>query len=145
MFRLGTDGSLRLLAKDFKAPNGLAFSPDGKRLYIDDSNTREILVYDVARNGDLSNRRVFGKEEGPPRSGVPDGMRVDRRGNLFVTGPLGIWVWSPGGKHLGTIILPESAANLAWGGADLRTLYITATTTVYLLKTKARGFVPYLR
>jgi gluconolactonase len=81
----------------------------------------------------------------PPGSGVPDGMRVDRRGNLFVTGPLGIWVWAHSGKHLGTIVLPENAANLAWGDADLRTLYITATSSVYRLKTRTRGFVPYMR
>jgi gluconolactonase len=87
---LVTDGSLRLLVKDLSVPNGLAFSPDGKRLCIDDSKTREIRVYDAGRNGKLSNPRLFGKEEGPPQSGVPDGMRVDRRGNLFVTGPLGI-------------------------------------------------------
>jgi len=144
VYRLGTDGSLRVLVKDLGAPNGLAFSPDGKRLYIDDSKTREIRVYDVGRKGELSNPRLFGKEDGPPGSGVPDGMRVDRQGNLFVTGPFGIWVWSPNGKHLGTIVLPESAANLAWGGADLRTLYITATSSVYRLKTKTRGFVPYM-
>ena len=144
VYRLGTDGSLRLLVKDLSAPNGLAFSPDGKRLYIDDSKTREIRVYDVGRNGDLSSPRLFGKEEGPRGSGVPDGMRVDRRGNLFVTGPLGIWVWAPSGRHLGTIVLPENAANLAWGDADLRTLYITATSSVYRLKTRTRGFVPYM-
>jgi gluconolactonase len=145
VYRLGTDGSMRLLVKDLSAPNGLAFSPDGKRLYIDDSKMREIRVYDVGRNGGLSNPRLFGREEGPPRTGVPDGMRVDRRGNLFVTGPLGIWVWAPNGKHLGTIVLPENAANLAWGDADLRTLYIMATSSVYRLKTKTRGFVPYMR
>ncbi len=145
VYRLGTDGSMRLLIKDLGAPNGLAFSPDGKHLYVDDSKAREIRVYDVGRNGDLSNARLFGKEEGPPRTGPPDGMRVDRKGNLFVTGPLGIWVWTSNGKHLGTIVLPENAANLAWGGADLRTLYITATTSVYRLKTKTRGFVPYMR
>jgi gluconolactonase len=70
-------------------------------------------------------------------------MRVDRQGNLYLTGPLGIWVWSPSGKHLGTIVVPELAANLIWGDADFSTLYITATTSVYRLKTKARGFVPY--
>jgi gluconolactonase len=144
VYRLAADGSVRLLVKDLPAPNGLAFSPDGKRLYVDDSNTREIRVYDF-RNGEVSNPRLFGKEEGPPRSGVPDGMRVDRRGNLYVTGPLGVWIWSPAGKHLGTIVLPENPANLAWGDRDLKTLYFTATTSVYRLKMKARGFVPYLK
>jgi gluconolactonase len=72
-------------------------------------------------------------------------MRVDRRCNLFVTGQFGIWVWASSGEHLGTIVLPENAANLAWGSADLRTLYITATSSVYRLKTRTRGFVPCMR
>ena len=89
--------------------------------------------------------------EFPPASGtralpgVPDGMRVDVDGNVFVTGPGGIWVWDPNGAHLGTIVLPESAANLNWGDSDYRTLYITARTSVYRLKTQARGFVPGAR
>lgn len=144
VYRLSADGSVRLLTQELVQPNGLAFSPDGRRLYIDDSQTREIHVYDAGSNGELSNGRLFGKEEGPPHSGVPDGMKVDRKGNLFVTGPLGIWVWDANGNHLGTIVMPEQPANLAWGDADFRTLYITATTSVYILKTKTRGFVPYM-
>ncbi len=143
VYRLGADGSVRLLTRDLAQPNGLAFSPDGHHLYIDDSERRDIRVYDVGGDAVLSNGRLFGKEEGPPKSGVPDGIRVDREGNLYVTGPLGIWVWDPKGNHLGTIVVPEQPANLAWGDADYRTLYITATTSVYRLKTKARGFVPY--
>jgi gluconolactonase len=144
VYRLGADGAVRLLTRDLAQPNGLAFSPDGKRLYIDDSQRREIRVYDAGPNGELSNGRLFGKEEGPPHSGVPDGMRVDREGNVFVTGPLGIWVWDARGNHLGTIVVPEQPANLAWGDSDFSTLYITAETSVYRLKTKARGFVPYV-
>jgi gluconolactonase len=140
VYRLGNDGSVRLLTKDLVQPNGLAFSPDGKRLYIDDTKQRDIRVYDVASSGELQNGRLFGKEEG--RGGVPDGMRVDVKGNVFVTGPGGIWVWDPDGNHLGTIMMPESPANLNWGDADYHTLYITAKTSVYRLKTKTRGFVP---
>src|SRR5579872_6865806 len=143
VYRLGEDGSVRLLTRDLSQPNGLAFSPDGRRLYIDDSERREIRVYDFGPHAELSNGRVFGTEAGPPKSGVPDGMRVDRQGNVFVTGPLGIWVWDPSGKHLGTIVMPEQPANLAWGDSGFRTLYITATTSVYRLKTRTRGFVPY--
>jgi gluconolactonase len=142
VYRLGSDGSIRLLIRDLTAPNGLAFSPDGKRLYVDDTRTREIHVYDVADNGDVNNGRLFGKEEGPPRSGVPDGMKVDVKGNLYVTGPLGIWVWDPAGNHLGTIVLPESVANLAWGDRDDQTLYITARTSIYRLRTRTKGFIP---
>jgi gluconolactonase len=139
VFRLASDGGLRLLTSELAAPNGLAFSPDGKRLYVDDTKQREIRVYDVAPNGTLQNGRLFGKEEG--RGGVPDGMRVDTNGNVYVTGPGGIWVWDPDGHHLGTIGMPESTANFNWGDADYRTLYITARTSVYRLKMKARGFV----
>jgi len=144
VYRLGADGSVRLLTQDLAQPNGLAFSPDGRHLYIDDSEKRDIRVYDVGPHGELTNGRLFGKEEGPPRSGVPDGMKVDRQGNLFVTGPLGIWVWDANGNHLGTIVMPEQPANLAWGDANFRTLYITATHSVYELKTKTQGFVPYM-
>lgn len=141
IFRLDDNGSLRLLNKDMSQPNGLAFSPDGKKLYVDDTKLNEIRVFDVGADGGLSNGRVFGKQEGPPRSGSSDGMKVDTKGNLFVTGPMGVWVWSPDGMHLGTIVMPESPANLAWGGGDFRTLYITARTSVYRLKTKTRGWV----
>jgi gluconolactonase len=140
VFRLGMDGAVSLLTTELTQPNGLAFSPDGKRLYIDDTEKHDIRVYDVGAKGTLKNGRLFGKEEGS--DGVPDGMRVDRKGNVFVTGPGGIWVWDPEGNHLGTILLPETAANLNWGDADYRTLYITATTSVYCLKTSTRGFVP---
>jgi len=72
-------------------------------------------------------------------------MKVDEDGNLYVTGPQGIWVWNPQGHHIGTIVIPEQPANLTWGDADYRALYITATKSVYKLRTTARGFTPYLR
>ncbi len=143
VYRLDEKGNVRLLTKDLTQPNGLAFSPDGKRFYVDDSEQRNIRVYDMAPDGTLSNGRIFGEEPGAKNDGVPDGIKVDHDGNLFVTGPRGIWVWDPQGHHLGTIEMPEQPANLAWGDDDHRTLYITATTSVYRLPTKARGFVPY--
>jgi gluconolactonase len=143
VYRLDENGNLRLLIKDLGQPNGLAFSPDGKHFYVDDDESRDIRVYDVA-DGTLSNGRVFGKEPGGKGDGVPDGIKVDKSGNLFVTGPGGIWIWDPEGNHLGTIVMPEQPANLTWGDKDYRTLYITATTSVYRLETKALGFLPYL-
>jgi len=145
VYRLDDKGKVRLLTKDLSQPNGLAFSPDGKHFYVDDSERKSIRVYDVERDGSLSNGRVFAEEPGGPHEGVPDGIKVDQIGNIFVTGPKGIWVWDPQGHHLGTIAMPEQPANLAWGDKDYRTLYITATTSVYRLRTKARGFVPYLK
>lgn len=144
VYRLDDKGSVRLLTKDLTQPNGLAFSLDGKKFYVDDSEQRNIRVYDVAPDGSLSHGRIFGEEPGGPHQGVPDGIKVDRQGNLFVTGPKGIWVWDAKGHHLGTIEMPEQPANLTWGDNDYRTLYITATTSVYRLRTKTRGFVPYL-
>lgn len=144
VYRLEKSGAVRLLTNELTQPNGLAFSPDGKHLYVDDSKQRNIRVYDVNPDGLLANGRVFGTEEGGPHQGVPDGMRVDKAGNLYVTGPKGIWVWDSEGHHLGTIEMPEQPANLNWGDSDYGTLYITATSSVYKLRTKARGFVPYL-
>jgi gluconolactonase len=143
VFRLDSSGKVTLLTKDMTQPNGLAFSPDGKKLYVDDDDQRNIRVYDVGRDGSLSNGRIFGEEPGGKGDGVPDGIKVDVRGNVFVTGPKGIWVWSPDGKHLGTIVLPQQPANLTWGDSDLKTLYITATTSVYRLRTKTKGYLPY--
>ncbi|MGD0757616.1 MAG: SMP-30/gluconolactonase/LRE family protein [Candidatus Sulfotelmatobacter sp.] len=144
VYRLDDAGNVRLLTKDLTQPTGLAFSPDGKHFYIDDSEKRNIRVYDVASDGTLNNGRIFGEEPGGKHDGVPDGIKVDKSGNLFVTGPKGIWVWDADGNHLGTIAMPEQPANLTWGDKDYRTLYITATTSVYRLEMKTQGFVPYL-
>jgi gluconolactonase len=143
VYRLDAKGNVQLLTKDLTQPNGLAFSPDGRHFYVDDSEQRNIRVYEVAPDGTLANGRIFGQEPGGKGDGVPDGMKVDENGNLFVTGPEGIWVWDAKGNHLGTIVMPEQPANLNWGDKDYRTLYITATTSVYRLEMKTRGFVPY--
>jgi gluconolactonase len=144
VYRLDAKGEVRLLTRDLAQPNGLAFSPDGKHLYVDDSERRDIRVYDFVPGGTLANGRQFGEEPGARDEGVPDGMRVDQQGNIFVTGPLGIWVWDPAGHHLGTIVIPEQPANLTWSEPDYGTLLITATTSVYRLRTRVKGFVPYL-
>jgi gluconolactonase len=144
VYRLDAKGEVRLLTKDLTQPNGLAFSPDGKHFYVDDSEKRNIRVYDVAPDGTLTNGRIFGEEPGGKHDGVPDGIKVDKNGNLFVVGPKGIWVWDANGNHLGTIVMPEQPANLTWGDKDYKTLYITATTSVYRLEMKTQGFLPYL-
>jgi gluconolactonase len=144
VYRLDAKGGVRLLTKELTQPNGLAFSPNGQHFYVDDSEEKNIRAYDVAADGSLVNGRIFGEEKGEPHDGVLDGINVDERGNLFVTGPMGIWVWDAQGHHLGTIVMPEQPANLAWGDKDYRTLYIMATTSGYRLRTRVRGFVPYL-
>jgi gluconolactonase len=145
VYRYGQDGTdMTLLTRELTQPNGLAFPPDGRHFYVDDSEQRNIRVYDFHMDGTISNGRIFGEEPGGKDDGVPDGMKVDERGNLFVTGPRGIWVWDKAGRHLGTIVMPEQPANLNWGDRDYGTLYITAGTSVYRLRTKTHGFVPYL-
>jgi gluconolactonase len=144
VYRLDATGSVHLLTKELTQPNGLAFSPDGKRFYVDDSEKSNIRVYDVADDGTLRNGRIFGEKPGGKGDVVPDGIKVEKNGNLFVTGPKGIWVWDAEGNHLGTIVMPEQPANLKWGDKDNRTLYITAATSVYRIEMKTQGFVPYL-
>jgi gluconolactonase len=141
IFRMDDTGKLKLLAADMKVPNGIAFSPDGKRLYVNDTESREIRVYDFI-GGELKNGRLFAKE-GPGRGG-PDGMKVDVKGDVWVTGLGGVLVFDPRGKHLGTIGLIEPAANFAWGDADFSTLYFCGHASIYKLKVKAKGFVPYV-
>src|SRR5690242_56085 len=120
VFRLDSSGKLTLLTRDMTQPNGLAFSPDGKKLYVDDDDQRNIRVYDFNSDGSVSNGRIFGEEPGGKGEGVPDGIKVDKDGNLFVTGPSGIWAWNANGHHLGTIVLPEQPANLTWGRSEER-------------------------
>ena len=143
VYRIAKNGKVALLTKEIGQPNGLAFSPDGKKLYVDDDQDLNIRVYDFHPDGTISNGRIFGSEKAPEKDGVPDGMRVDTDGNLYVVGPRGIWIWSAAGEHLGTIVVPEQPANLTWGDAGYSTLYITAGTSVYRIPTKAHGFIPY--
>jgi len=138
VYRLSPDGkTLTLLVDDFAAPNGLAFSPDESLLYIDDTERMHVRVFDVKEDGTIANGRIFAEESG--EGGAPDGMKVDSEGNVYVTGPGGIWVFNPTGEHLGTIELPEGPANLAWGDNDWKTLYITATTSLYRIRLNIKG------
>jgi gluconolactonase len=140
VFRL-KDGELSVLVADMTRPNGLAFSPDEKTLYIanSDENYRIWMSYDVATDGSVGNGHVFADVTAEPDGGLPDGMKIDTRGNLWATGPGGVWVFTPGGTHLGTIKLPEQPANCAWGDADWQTLYITAETGLYRIRTSVAG------
>lgn len=142
VYRLDAKGNLTLLTDELHQPNGLAFSPDGKFLYVDDSAQRNIYRYRF-HDGALSDGGVFADEKVPGSHGVPDGMKTDAKGNLYVTGPGGVWVWSAAGKHLGTILLPHQPANLTWGGPKNSVLYLTAGSFVYTLPTKTRGHLSY--
>jgi gluconolactonase len=145
VYRMDAKNNLTRLAVDQPAPNGLAFSPNGKYLYIDDDDTKNIMRYDFHKDGTVSNGKIFGDMKDAGNRGVPDGMKVDKKGNLFVSGPNGIWVWNSKGEHIGTVQMPHGMANLAWGGPDYSKLYVTARNTVYVLPTKTHGFIPYNR
>ena len=138
VYRLSEDGQeLTLLVDDFDRPNGLCFSPDELILYIDDTARMHVRAFDVQSDGTLANGRIFAEEEG--ENGVPDGMKVDQQGNVYLTGPGGIWVFDPIGTHLGVIQVPEVTANLGWGGDGWKTLFITATTSIYRIQLKVSG------
>jgi len=129
------NGRVQALVRDLNRPNGLAFSPDFKILYVNNSDAAKNLVmrYDVAADGTLANGRVLADLTSKVE-GLADGLKVDAKGNIYTTGPAGVWVLSPEGKHLGTIKTPEIPANCGWGD-DGKTLYMTATTGVYRVKT----------
>ena len=137
VYRLAPAGALQLLVEDIALPNGLAFSPDESILYIDDSARKHIRAFDVSADGSLRNSRIL-LDMASSDPGVPDGMKVDLQGNVFCTGPGGVWVCRAGGTLLGRIILPELPANLAWG-EDGSVLFVTARTSVYRIQTKTRG------
>ncbi len=140
VYRIDPGGELHLLVDDFDRPNGLAFTPDERRLLIDDTVRGHIRVFDVAGDGSLSNGRVFAELKGAPgERGAPDGMKVDSEGNVYCTGPAGVWVFDPNGRFLGRIVTPEVPANLAWGDPDWRTLYITARTSLYSIRLEVPG------
>ena len=135
-------GDLTLLVDDFVQPNGLCFSPDESLLYINDTDRAHIRVFEVAEEGTISNGRVFadGIGTGDLASGeLVDGMKCDERGNVWVTGPQGVWVFAPSGEHLGVIQIPENVGNLHWGGHDWSWLFVAASTSVYRVKTKVGG------
>ena len=131
----------------FDQPNGLCFSPDEKLLYVNDTVKCVIWAFDVNGDGSLSTGRMFASGiRSELEAGVPDGMKCDALGNIWVTGPGGVWVYSPSGSLLGKVRVPEPAANLAWGGEDFHTLFITATHSVYTVPTKvAPRPEPYMR
>ncbi|MEA5578906.1 SMP-30/gluconolactonase/LRE family protein [Anabaena sp. UHCC 0451] len=139
VYRLSPDGEeIVLLVSDFNKPNGLAFSTDETKLYIDDSQECHIRFFDVLKDGTLDNGRIF-YDMKTDKAGLPDGMKIDTQGNIFCTGGGGVWVFSPEGEHLGTIATPEPPANCAWGDSDQRSLYITARTSIYKIRVNISG------
>ncbi len=142
VYRIEKNGDVTLLTADHAMPNGLAFSPDEKTLYVADTERQNIRAYNVQPDGTLANGRDFADLRNPGKSGVPDGMKVNNEGTIFCTGAGGVWVITPGGAVLGIIETPETAANCAFGDKDGKTLYITASTGLYRIRLRDAGPVP---
>jgi len=138
------DGVVQLVAKDLTGPNGLAFSPDEKFLYVGDWDEKKKVVmrYPVQADGTLGKGEVFYDMTSADGEDALDGLKVDQKGNLYVSGPGGLWIFSPQGKHLGTIVAPEHPHNFAWGDADGKTLYLAAQTGLYRIRLAVPGVRP---
>ncbi len=141
VYRLSASGELSCQVDDFDQPNGLCFSPDESLLYVNDTTRAHIRVFDVGADGSLSNGRMFAESIGTGvlEEGVVDGMKCDERGNIYVTGPGGFWVFGADGEHLGLIRMSEHSANLNWGGTGWNELYCTCATSVYRITLKVAG------
>ncbi len=141
-------GAVQLLADDFDQPNGLCFSPDEQTLYVNDSGRMHLRRFSVNADGSLSGGDVILDEIGDPEDfagGICDGMKCDEHGNVWVTGPGGIWAVSADGEHLGTVEVPEHTGNLNWGGPSWDVLYVPASSSLYRFPCKVRGNpVPYM-
>jgi sugar lactone lactonase YvrE len=142
IWRIDKNGKLSIAAQDFGLPNGIAFSPDEKTLYLGDTSRHKLYAFAVQPDGALTDRRLF-VDLVSTEKGAVDGMKVDEQGNVYTTGPAGVWVFSPQGKHLGTLHPPAQPANLAWGGADYRTLYLAMPSGVYSIRMKVKGLITY--
>jgi gluconolactonase len=137
----GGDVELLVAEDEFDEPNGLCFSPDESVLYVNDTGRRNVKAFDVAPDGSIHGGRVLHADigTGVPREGNVDGMECDALGNVWVTGPGGVWVLSPTGEHLGVVATPEVCGSLVWGGDDLRSLLLCTSTTVHIVDTLVAG------
>ncbi len=138
VYRIAPEGGLTLLADDFEQPNGLCFSLDERRLFVNDTARKHIRVFDVQPDGGLANGRVWAETKGD-KPGAPDGMKLDSAGNVYCCGPGGIHVFDPAGAVLEVIATPEYTANFAWGDDDFQSLFITASTSLYRLRRDIPG------
>jgi gluconolactonase len=138
---LPNGGGIELVVDDFETPNGLCLSPDHSLLYINDSTRGQIRVWNLQKDGKISTGRMFFENIGSadPSEGFPDGMKTDELGNVYVTGPTGIWVISPEGEHLGNIRVPETVGNLTFGDSDWKSLYVCGSSSIYRLRMKVAG------
>src|SRR5437773_7271497 len=143
VYRIAAEGGdPQLLVDDFEQSNGLCFSPDESLLYVNDTPRAHIRVFDVGSDGTISNGRTFAESIGTgslEKGDLVDGMKCDEGGAIWVTGPEGVWVFSPGGEHLGWVEIPESVGNLHWGGPAWKWMFVCASTGLYRFETKVAG------
>lgn len=143
VYRIPPDGSeLELLLDDFDQPNGLTFSPDESLFYVNDTTENHIRVFDVRKHGSIGNGRVFAKVVGDGQ-GAADGLKTDSEGNVYCTGPGGIHVFDSDGECLGVVFIPEHTANFQFGGEDMRSVFVTASTSLYRFRVKVPGKKPF--
>jgi gluconolactonase len=143
IFRL-KDGEMALLSEELKGPNGIAFSPDEKYLYVGnwDPEKKVVMRYPVITDGALGKGEIFFDMTAAPHPEAIDGLKVDVKGNVYVSGPGGMWILSAAGKHLGTVLAPRPIHNFAWGGKDGKTLYLTAQDKLYRMNLLVEGVRP---
>jgi gluconolactonase len=143
VFSILPGGELQLIDDSYDRPNGISLSPDESVLYVNDTKRQSIYSYALGPGGAAVPKGLFAAVDPSRGDGAVDGMKGDLEGNVYVTGPAGVWVFDPEGKALAILHLPEKAGNLCFGGADAMTLFLTATTSVYSLRVGARGIVPF--
>lgn len=143
IFAISPEREVTLVDDTFIRPNGLALSPDESILYVNDSAKQEIIAFRIDGSGKVQKKDFFVRVDSSYGPGVVDGMKVDIEGNVYVTGPRGIWVFSSGGDPLAVMHIPETVGNFCFGGKDSKTLYITASTSVYTLNMGIEGIVPF--
>jgi gluconolactonase len=139
VYRLSPEGELTLLTKTHDRPNGISLSPDDSTLYVTDSARTLVWAYDITASGDITNGHRFAAPRDKGADGTTDGLEIDANGNVYTTGPGGIWVYSPSGTQKARIAVPKSPTNVAFGGADGKTLYITARPHVYRVSVNVSG------
>ena len=142
VFRVDPSGRLFVEATDFGVPNGVALSPDQNTLYVPDTPRKKLHAFDIGGDGSLTGQRLFADLESEEKGPV-DGLKVDERGNIWTTGPGGMWVFDGAGKHLGTIRPPDLPRNCAWGDENYRSLYMATPKSVYRVRTRVRGLITY--
>jgi sugar lactone lactonase YvrE len=139
VYRLTPDKTLTLLIKDFVRPNGIAFSVNETKLYVNDSDKSHICVFDIQPDGTLVNGKLFATLKSSDKEGTADGIKIDIKGNVYSAGPGGIWIFAENGQQLGIIEIPEVPSNLTWGDRDYQTLYVTARSSLYRIRLKIPG------